>query len=312
MTPQKSAVDWFGFRTQSEVLDGLQALRGLYGDPGSWLKLRHLDHGKDGFRQAASIHLDDMAVGRVDFGGVSQRGWARWNITGKGCEWVKDWDAVQDLEALSSAQVKRVDIALTTWEGEVSHETVSAAHASGQFCLGGRPPDMRFITSSNPRAGRTCEVGNRKADKFLRGYEKGFELLSKLPEADANQTTHIDGFLVEGIYRTEVEFKAKTRPISWDVVERRDEYFAGAYPFCATLLAGVEPGRFPRGPERAPQEDLQAALANLKNQWGSVLFTALVASRGDISAVWSQIVGDRHNEALLEAGVLLVDHPWLV
>jgi hypothetical protein len=45
--------------------------------------------------------------------------------------------------------------------------------------------------------------------------------------------------------------------------------------------------------------------------WGSTLFTALVASQGDIGAVWSQIVGTQHNKSLLAAGVLLVDHPWL-
>ena len=36
--------------------------------------------------------------------------------------------------------------------------------------------------------------------------------------------------------------------------------------------------------------------------------TALHAYHGDITAVWEKILGDHHNHALLEAGVLLVDH----
>jgi hypothetical protein len=34
----------------------------------------------------------------------------------------------------------------------------------------------------------------------------------------------------------------------------------------------------------------------------------LTAHGGDISAVWEKIVGTKHNQKLVEAGVLLVDH----
>jgi hypothetical protein len=46
----------------------------------------------------------------------------------------------------------------------------------------------------------------------------------------------------------------------------------------------------------------------MKIQYGNSLYTALHAYAGDISAVWSKIVGYKHNQALLEAGVLLVEH----
>jgi phage replication initiation protein len=273
--------------------------------------LRHLGRGKDGFQQAAAVLLADMVIGRVDFGGDSQRGWVRWNVTGLGCQWVKDWDAVDSLEALAGSEPRRLDLALTTWQGEVSHSTVEQAHAAGRFTCGGRPPNMRRILNSDPRAGSTCEVGTRKSDKFFRGYEKGLEMLSKLPKSFADTCTHIDGFPVEGIYRAEVEFKAESGSIPWEVIARRDEYFAGAYPFCADILPGVDADILQRRPERAPQTDLRAALGYLRDMWGSTLFTALVAAHGDIGAVMSQIVGKQHNKALVEAGVLLVDHPWL-
>lgn len=312
MKDTKTTVDWLRFRTQADVLPGLEALRALYGDLGSSLRLRHLGRGKDGFEQAAAVQLGDMDIGRVDFGGVSQRGWVRWNITGLGCQWVKDWDAVESLEALAAAEPRRVDLALTTWRGEVSHARVEQAHADGRFTCAGRPPNMRRILNSDPRAGSTCEVGSRaKSDKFFRGYEKGLEMLSKMPKAVADKITHIEGHLVEGIYRAEVEFKAASCAIPWELIARRDEYFSGAYPFCADILPGVDADILQRKPERGPQTDLQASLANCRLMWGSTLYTALVAAHGDIGALMAQIVGKQHNDALVRAGVLQVDHPWL-
>lgn len=307
MNEPKTTIDWLRFRTQAEVRDGLEALRGLYGEQASWLNLKHLDRGRDGFQQACSVQLANMTVGRVDFGGESQRGWVRWNITGQGCEWVKDWTAVQDLEALPAAEIRRADIALTTWEGEVAHETIEAAHGSGLFTCGGRPPDLQQITSSNLRAGRTCYVGKRDADKFFRGYEKGFELAGKMG-ALAGDVTHIDGFPVEDIYRCEVELKAESRVIPWEVIERRDHYFSGCYPFLAELLPDVQADILMRRPERAPQTELLAALGNLRVQYGATLYTALRAYHGDYMRVWDQVVGDHHNLALVQAGVLLVEH----
>lgn len=302
----KTTVDWLRFRTQAEPLEGLAALRGLYGDLGSHLRLEHLQRGILGFQQGAQIMLADMALGRVDYGGESQRGWVRWDISGKGCEWVKSWDALDAIEALPAAEIRRVDLALTTWRGEVSHELVCDAHGAGRFACGGRPPHLQTIQSSDPRAGRTCYVGKReKSDKFFRAYEKGFELAAKL---QGFTVLAIDGFPVEDIYRCEVELKAENRPIPWEVVERRDQYFAGAYPFCGDILPGVEADILQRRPEREPQLDLKAALATCKQQFGKTLFTALTAYHGDIGAVWDQIIGSDHNLDLVRAGVLMVEH----
>lgn len=312
----KTTIDWLRFRTKATPLEGLEALRGLFGGLGPHLRLQPLERGADGFQQACSLQADCMSrdrngiavagmnVGRVDFGGTAQRGWVRWNIPGAGCEWVKDWDALESVEALPGAEIRRADIALTTWKGEVGHDAVKAAHDGGLFTSGGRPPDLRMITSSNPRAGRTCYVGNRESDKFFRGYEKGFELAAKFP----HEVTHIDGFPVEDIYRCEVELKAKASVIPWEVVERRDHYFAGCYPFLAELLPDMECDILMRRPERAPQTELLAALANCRVQYGATLFTALVAYHGDMGRVFEQICGKEHNANLLAAGVLLVDH----
>lgn len=60
--------------------------------------------------------------------------------------------------------------------------------------------------------------------------------------------------------------------------------------------------------ERGPQLDLALALEQVRTQYGSTLFTALVAHHGDLGKVMSKIMGNKHNRRLVEAGVLMVDH----
>ena len=260
-----------------------------------------------GFQQASEIVIGDMPLVRMDFGGDSQRGWVRTQMSGKACEWVQNWDALEEIERLPASQIRRLDIALTTWDGEVTHDQVVKAHGEGRFKTGGRPPDLQQITSSNDRAGRTCYVGKRTSDKFGRFYEKGLEMASKV-RGFPGQVLEIDGHKVEDIYRCEVELKAESSLIGWDVIERRDQYFAGAYPFCADVLPGIETDILMRRKERAPQSDLAMALENCRIQFGPTLFTALMAYGGDMTAIWDKIIGSNHCQALIESGVLLVDH----
>jgi DNA relaxase NicK len=225
-----------------------------------------------------------------------------------------DFEDVSTLEELPSSQIRRLDIALTTWDGEIGHDQVVQAHKEGRFITRGRPPALTQITSSNDRAGRTCYIGQReKSDKFARCYEKGYEMLAQLGRiknlpGGLASVTEIDGHKVEDIYRCELELKASNTDIPWEVIERRDQYFAGAYPFFGDVLPGVESDILMRRPERAPQAELAAALENCRIQFGPTLFTALAAYQGDILAVWDKIVGKSHSEALLEAGALLVEH----
>jgi len=308
MKDQTTTIDYLRFRTQTEPRDALEALRPMFGDLGQHLKLLPLQRGILGFQQGATINIADMPLGRMDYGGESQKGWVRVDLTGKGCGWVTDWEQVGAVEALPSAQVRRLDIALTTWEGQVTHERVVKAHTERRFVTRGRPPALQQITSSDPAAGRTCYVGQReRADKFMRCYEKGREMAAK-SRGVPGQVTHIDGFKVEDIYRCEVELKAANTDIPWEVIERRDQYFAGAYPFCADVLPGVEADILQRRPEREPQTELAVALENCRIQFGPTLYTALVAYQGDMTAVWEKVIGREHCRSLLEAGVLLVEH----
>lgn len=308
MNPQKTTVDWLRFRVKDEPRAILEALRPAYGHIGEYLRLQPLERGILGFKQACSISVHDMPIGRMDYGGESQREWVRVDIPGKGCEWLQDWDETRRIEELESAQLRRLDIALTTWEGQIDHDMVVQAHTAGRFATGGRPPVLQQVTSSDPRAGRTCYIGKRESDKFMRCYEKGFEMASKYAARMPGDILRIDDKAVEDIYRCEVEFKATGTDIPWEVIERRDQYFAGAYPFCADILPGVEADILMRRPQRDPQIDLMAALDNCRIQFGPTLYTALMAYHGDMTVVWDKVVGSRHNQTLLEAGVMLVDH----
>lgn len=303
----KTTIDYLAFRSKTEPLQALEALKPMFGTMGPHLRLKGLERGAMGFQQAASVLMGDMPLARFDYGGDSQRGWLRAVLSGKSCEWVQDWDAIEALEALPESEPRRLDIALTTWEGQVTHQKVVDAHLVNRFHTGGRPPDLQQITSSNDRAGRTCYVGKRTSDKFFRAYEKGFEMVAKQKRMPGI-CTHIDGKKVEDIYRCEIELKARATPIPWDVIGRRDQYFAGAYPFCADILPGIEADILQRRKEREPQTDLAVALENCRIQFGPTLFTALAAYHGDMTTIWDKVIGRHHNEALLEAGVLLVDH----
>lgn len=305
--PLKTTVDYLTVRTQAKPLDALEGFRPLFGECGPSLRLERVRHGKDGFREGAELKLGSLRVGRMDHGGDAMRGWVRVQLEGEGCSWVQDWDAVEAVESLPNAEIRRIDPALTTWRGEVTHARVVQAHESGRFSTGGRPPNLREVVNSEAGKGSTCYIGDRASDKFGRFYEKGFEMMARFPES-MREGAVIDGFPVAGIYRSEIELKAKTRPLPWEVIERRDEYFAGAYPFCADILPGIEPDILQRRPERQATLDLAAALANCRQAYGSILFTALHAYEGDIGAVWERIVGDKHSAQLLAAGVLMVDH----
>lgn len=303
----KTTIDYLTFRSKAHPSEALEALRPLFGSMGSEMHLKGLPRGAMGFQQACNVCISGVPMARFDFGGESQRGWLRTSMSGKQCGWVTDWDAIEPLSKLPASEPRRLDIALTTWDGSIGHEVVVKAHKLGRFTTGGRPPDLQQITSSNLRAGQTCYVGKRTSDKFFRAYEKGLEMVSKMNER-AGEITFIDGAHVDNIYRCEIELKSKDTPIAWDVIAKRDEYFAGAYPFCADVLPGVVPDYLHRKPEREAQFDLAVALENCRIQFGPTLFTALLAYHGDMTAVWDKIIGKHHCEALVEAGVLLVDH----
>jgi DNA relaxase NicK len=300
---QRTKVDWLAGRTRSTPDVIVNTLQPMFGVAGQWINFRDLAAGWMGYRSSGELRIADMPVGKIAWGGANQRDWTHVSITGKGCDQVDDWDRAQDcLADLPIWENRRVDIALDTFKREASHDTVLQAYRAGGFTTTGRPPKLTQIIGEDPTDGRTIYIGSRTGAKFFRGYEKGLQL------ADGSDITHIDGVPVGDWYRLELELKAKEGPLPDDLIDRRDQYLAGAYPYLQQLLADVEPEILVNLRERVPQLDLQAALDHVRTQWGRTLFTALVAHHGDISAIWQRIVGKEHNDDLVRAGVLLVEH----
>lgn len=227
-------VDWLGFRAKADLSTIADALSRLFTGSGVRITPSRPTAGKCGFATGRVLMLNSSAIGRLDYGGDTQQGWCWCNLTGQGCSLVEDWTAVAAVQSLPQAAIKRLDVALTTLNGEVTHETVVRAHAARRFHSRGRPPEMRIHEGCGPGGGRTCYIGRRSdSNKFFRGYEKGLiaPARGKLPSPQASSAWQV--------YRCEVEFKAYSRPIAWAALLDCERMLAGAYPFLGDVLHGL-------------------------------------------------------------------------
>lgn len=288
-------LDYLRIRTQAEVPAVLASLQALFPVPLE----RAQTKAREGFQRAelvgfaSDVSSSDDAIATVLWGGASQRGWVHVVLTGKGCEWLQafhGWEErwARHFETLPRFELRRIDLALTTLHGEVTHDRVVDAHAKGAFNVT-NPVSMEMIVSTDPTKGRTCYVGKRTSGKMLRAYEKGRKLAE---DALPLVLTHYAGSPVDQVYRVEVEFKATDRHLPPSMVHQRAEFFAGAYPFCRTLLAEVSPQSTRVHPREVEALDIARSLENVRIQYGAALRRALLASGGDITSIWDAITED--------------------
>lgn len=313
----KTTVDWLKFRTLSDPFKTLEAIRPAFGTVADLVQFGPSQKGKDGWDHRREIILaGDLVLGAVDYGGESQRCWLRWDMPGKGCEWVQDWGLVEGLYGvLERAELRRVDLALTTADPElVSHEKVLAAHAAGQFSSGGRSPKAKIVTGSDPHDGSTVYIGSRTGHKFIRCYQKGPEMLIKagVPESIRKTTEKIEfdglGLVnVADLYRVEVEFKDVEKVLPWVMLTDRDSYFAGANPFCASLLPGAPMRRAQGLPDFGGKLALQVQVEHARRAYGALVRT-LYEVHGDAEKVLAMLMADKPSEKLVRAGVLTMSH----
>jgi phage replication initiation protein len=309
----KTTVDWLKFRTTANPFKTLETIAPAFGTVAELLTLGEPVKGKDGWQHRRSVILaGDQVIAQMDYGGESQRGWLRFDMSGSGCEWVADWSTMAAALQSLDAQLRRVDLALTLHDGSVTHDRVVEAHQSGLFSSGGRSPKRRDITGSDPRDGRTVYIGSRDGAKYIRCYEKGFELLAKanIPEniKGAVHTIEYRGVgmvSVEDLYRVEVEFKDVDKVLPYAMLTDRDSYFAGANPFCASLLPGAPERRVMGLPDFNAKAALAVQLEHCRRAYGAIIRTAILA-HGDESAVLAMIAGEGPSPRLIAAGVLSI------
>lgn len=303
----KTCIDWLSFRTRSGPFAILEHLRPLFGSAGDLLSLDSPVKGRDGWEYAHTIRIADLRIGSIDNGGFHQRDWVRCQLPASGCEWVQDWYQAEIMAAhLQEPEIRRLDIALTTFGGEMSYQAVIKAHAEGYFKgrFGGVNPNLRCIENSDPMHGNTAYIGTRTSDKFLRCYEKGKEALKALPDNQRRLISTYEGFPIDDVFRVELELKAKETFIPWTAIRRRDEVFSGAYPFCAELLPDCPEWKMQKLPDFKPRAALTAALENCRNSYGPTLRLALDFFGGDRDKLLQAILSEKPSDKLIELGVM--------
>jgi len=317
----KTTIDWLKFRSKLEPSVLLEMVRPAFGTVGDLLELRTGAKPRDGWTYAAEITIPDNVIAHIDYGGDSQRGWVRFDMPGEGCAWVQSWECLeQTFSETLEAEISRVDIAFTTADPSVVCDAkVVEAFAAGKFGCGGRPPSMRSIVDTDPCAGKTRYIGKRENHKYLRCYEKGWEMLSNLPTSAEflrkPGVRAVVDFLgevsMQDLYRVELELKNVDKYIPWTVLGRRDEVFAGAYPFCAELLPDAPHWVMQELPSFKPRAALVTALGNAFRSYGGVWKAAHMAYGGGddgLLRLAKEMLAAEPSRHLVEAGVLTVDH----
>jgi len=257
-------IDWCAFTFVPTDKGWPERLLGML-DGASVTRWSFKDRGR-GFRGYASS-ADLGSFGLCAWGGEHQRGTVHVELTGDGCSVVRDWDAVVRHLADIGARLTRVDIRADDFSGaRFNVEWARRAFAAGEFDGNGRPPEDILITSSNKLKGQTYYVGSRAGGKLFRCYEKG----RQQGRADDPWT------------RVEVEWRAKDRVLSGDMLLHPVRFLAGAYRALHGLWGVVDVVRTVR---RGAELSLGRLLKHARQQAGKLVNVLVEVCEGDLGAV---------------------------
>jgi len=218
-------VDWLNatFPAPEMTVEGFIALLArMFGRPVS---------GRDGggmlgfeksVRLTAFHGSESTPIGNIGLGGESQHGRWLFQLTGQGCQFVKDWSGLADLLELLDARLTRVDLAVDFYEGEYSVDDALSLHSCEGFTFPGKTAPKTALAGDwlGGFDGRTLYVGKAANGKMLRVYEKG----RQLGDADSEWT------------RFEVVLGNRDRVLPFEVLTDCDAFFAGAYPALQELV----------------------------------------------------------------------------
>lgn len=257
--PQSAKVDWLNatFPAPSISPEGFVSLLSrMFGRPISGIQ----DRGLLGFDRSVKLFARHGSltspIGALAFGGEHQGGRWLFQLTGVGCQFVRDWAGLADLLESLNAKLTRVDLAVDFLDGEHTVDEAVTLYQSGGFSLSGRPPSSRlegdWLGGEN---GRTLYVGKAANGKMLRVYEKGRQL----------------GDMNSDWTRYEVQLGNRDRVIPFEVLTDRDAFFAGCYPALASLVQDASQA-IPTL-TKAGEVTLGHLLHHLKRCYGRVLGT---------------------------------------
>lgn len=188
--------------------------------------------GHDFYRCRWSIVRNDVECGWVGYlaSGESPRQQAQGqtihvNLYGSACTYADHgWNhRVADLVRSVDAVITRVDLALDFFDGlSGGMERVQADYMAGLMDSRGRKPSCNQVGDwCNGRA-RSFYFGSKEAGKQTNAYEKGHQLFG--PQDDSPWL------------RVELRYGNKMRVLDAEILNRPDDFFAGASEWHATVL----------------------------------------------------------------------------
>lgn len=221
-TPANAIIDWLSVTLPStapvkmpELMPFLRQLLGV-----EELIGKSQERGIAGFDKSVALYLPvdgtPADVGRIAWGGESQRGRTWLSLSGTLCARVADWQVVAAQLELWEARITRVDVAHDDFAGGIRLDDIEGKYRAGEFNSGGRQPTCALAGDwlQVSGKGRTFYVGRRINGKYLRIYEKGKQL----------------GDPLSPWVRWEVEFGSKSRLIPYEILNDPARYLSGAYP----------------------------------------------------------------------------------
>lgn len=299
-------VDWYQVRSR----DGNDALRyavaeAFASDGLSCPVEFHREGGRGAFKFREAVTMGDVRLGEIAWGGEHVSGWAHLSISGVGCGFVRDWEAFDAsiMGSLSDGEHRRVDLAVDVFDGSVSFDHCQLVWGLGGFdpVRGPRPARDRH---GYPESGQTFYVGNRStSDRYFRCYDKGLQ-----------KGFHPwgEGVPLDAWFRLELENKPANGPIPRDIIREREAFFAGAAPFFAQVLGGIEGLRAKRDPVQEMAAEVADAVRHLRRSAGPSLKVLLDVYGGPEALVEALTSGVRPSERLVQAGARILAREDLV
>ena len=142
---ERSGPDWLAF-TFVEPVFILSIFAAVLRNVLGWSLLHVVERkeGLYGFAASASVLLCKAGnapnIGKIAWGGESQRNRVYVSLTGALCSLVEDWQPTYDLLGSLDATITRLDLAYDDFEGRKTVDDAVALYKSGEFNAGGRNP----------------------------------------------------------------------------------------------------------------------------------------------------------------------------
>lgn len=310
---QKTKIDWLGFTSEAPV-EALRMAIAVLWPTATFSRNRG---GMPGYPDSQAISVDGVQFGLLGYGATThQRSFV--SLTGTACKTLGDAELqlAHDVLVTLDARIARIDICLDFYKGERTFDHALFAYDRGDFRLSKSPKNPKKkvigeVDGAGNNLGRTLYVGSRGGEKMARIYEKGLEVFAHLPddlkamsEARALVFNLEDKQFADNWVRVEIEFsrQKKERDLPLEMLIKRDEYFAGAYPYCADAL-GVTDGLRPPSLKSDIDVDFIKMIGNAKRSYGSLVHTMKELGFSDNDVVVYLSSGENNNK-LVKSGML--------